>query len=545
MIELSLNDKAKNLLYYANEHRKSGLFNDINIQVENERFPCNKMVLSCYSTYFQTMFRTEMQEQYQDAIELQGFNGKYIKMLIDYMYGETIVIDDENVLQILAAADCLQLQDVKDFCIEYLKTSLLTCRSTANCLDVLTAYSLYLPNLSRDHIYLFISENFDAVFHQEKFKNFSIHDLKSLLTNINKNKVNQESMFSAVISWVEHFEEDRKDDFLGLFDLLDLSQLCTDFIQTVVMKNPLVAQNNRCLKLIIKTLTSKFTHVDFQHCTSMEGGSTIVCLGGEYKKLVMELFNISGKLKTSYPDLPKTMVWHCAVKVDKFMFCIGGLGTNQVYRLNLTNHHMKWTEVALMNEKRNFLAGVVFRGNIIVSGGVSGLERSSTAEMYEISSDKWIFLQSMIETRIGHASVVCSNCLYVIGGLGLNSVEKLSGLGEKWELAPAMNRSRNRLAAVCLEGAIYAIGGWSNGVEKSVEKLVPAENNKWSYVVEMNTARWGHAACVMGGKIYVVGGKDEKGNFVTTIECYDPMIDSWSIVAQNVDELEGHAIVVV
>ena len=137
MTKLSLNDKAKNLLDYANENRKSGLFIDINIQVGNERFPCNKMVLSYYSTHFRTMFRTEMQERYQDTVEVQGFNGKYIKMLIDYINGETIVIDDENVLQVLAAADYLQLQDVKDFCIEYLKTSL----STANCLDaLLTAY---------------------------------------------------------------------------------------------------------------------------------------------------------------------------------------------------------------------------------------------------------------------------------------------------------------------------------------------------------------------------------------------------------------------
>ena len=99
MSELSLNDKAKNSLYYANENRKSGLFNDINIQVGNERFPCNKLVLSCYSTYFQTMFRTEMLERYQDTVELQGFDGKYIKILIDCMYGETIVIDDKNVGQ--------------------------------------------------------------------------------------------------------------------------------------------------------------------------------------------------------------------------------------------------------------------------------------------------------------------------------------------------------------------------------------------------------------------------------------------------------------
>ena len=59
-------------------------------------------------------------------------------------------------------------------------------------------------------------------------------------------------------------------------------------------------------------------------------------------------------------------------------------------------------------------------------------------------------------------------------------MEKLCKLEEKWELAPAINKYRDRLAAVCLKGAIYAIVGWSNGVEHSVKKLVPARNNQWS-----------------------------------------------------------------
>ena len=61
----------------------------------------------------------------------------------------------------------------------------------------------------------------------------------------------------------------------------------------------------------------------------------------------------------------------------------------------------------------------------------------------------------------------------------------------------------------------------------------------------MNTARERHAACVLRGKIYVVGGKDQDGNLVSTIECYDPDEDTWSIVAENICELYGHAVVAI
>ena len=136
---LNLHDNAKQLVFCANEKGKSGMFNDINIQVGNEKFPCNKMVLSCYSKYFDTMFQTEMQERYQDTVELKGFEAKYVKMLIDYMYGENIVVDEKNVFPLLAASDYMQLHSsVKEFCIEFLKRNLII----RNCLDVFGAYNL-------------------------------------------------------------------------------------------------------------------------------------------------------------------------------------------------------------------------------------------------------------------------------------------------------------------------------------------------------------------------------------------------------------------
>ena len=559
MAQLGLNDKAKNLLEYANENRKSGLFNDINIQVGNERFPCNKMVLSCYSTYFQTMFRTEMQERYQDTVELQGFDGKYMKILIDYMYGETIVIDDENVLQVLAAADYVQLQDVKDFCIAYFKMSL----SIANCLDALTAYSLYMSLLSPDHIYLFISDNFDAVFEQEKFKHLTTNDLITLLGKLNKSKVNQESMFSAIISWIEHSEEDRKEEFPMMFDLVDLSQLSAEFIEDVAIKNPIVMQNNTCLLLVVMSLTTKIKQTGFKQQSSIQTGSSILSLGGIDKSCVIEVHNISNKPHMEFPNLPTTLRRHCAVKANDFVYCMGGLVSNnirsrtsKVYKMNLIDNSKKWVEAAPMPEDRYGHAAANFKGNILVTGGAIWLESSSTVILYDIAADVWKMLYPKMNTgRQDHALVVCDDCVFAFGGCNcsngrtLQSMERLSDLEGKWEIAQPLNVPRHSLAGVSLAGAIYAIGGTSKpfsnkDAKKSVEKFATTQN-KWLYVSDMNTARWGHVACVIGEKIYVIGGKDEKGNYITAIECYDPKNDSWVVVGETTADLFRHAVVVV
>ena len=59
----------------------------------------------------------------------------------------------------------------------------------------------------------------------------------------------------------------------------------------------------------------------------------------------------------------------------------------------------------------------------------------------------------------------------------------------------------------------------------------------------MITAKRAHAACVMNGKIFVVGGLDASKAQVNTIECYNPLTDSWSVVDSTEISLYYHSLV--
>ena len=74
------------------------------------------MVLSCYSKFFETMFETSMKEKYENEVEVDGFDGDIVKILIDFIYTGAISIDTTNVMDVLSASDCLQLDAVKEFC---------------------------------------------------------------------------------------------------------------------------------------------------------------------------------------------------------------------------------------------------------------------------------------------------------------------------------------------------------------------------------------------------------------------------------------------
>uniref|UniRef100_A0A1B0AKX5 BTB domain-containing protein n=1 Tax=Glossina palpalis gambiensis TaxID=67801 RepID=A0A1B0AKX5_9MUSC len=101
-----------------NEMRKQNVLCDVTLLVNNMEIPGHKAVLASYSPYFCAMF-TESQ---QDRIILQGVDPHALKLLIEYLYTSTLEINKENVVDLLTAANLLQLTDVRDACCDYLRT---------------------------------------------------------------------------------------------------------------------------------------------------------------------------------------------------------------------------------------------------------------------------------------------------------------------------------------------------------------------------------------------------------------------------------------
>ena len=55
-----------------------------------------------------------MKEKYQhDPVHTNGFDGKAIKALIDFMYSGEVTIDNENVMDLFATSNYLQVDEVK------------------------------------------------------------------------------------------------------------------------------------------------------------------------------------------------------------------------------------------------------------------------------------------------------------------------------------------------------------------------------------------------------------------------------------------------
>ena len=531
-------ENPQKLLQYANEQRQEGLYNDVTIKADKQIMRANRMILSCYSKVFERMFRSQMKEQYQDAIEIKDFDGEAIKLLIDFIYIRKVNIDQDNVMKLLKASHFLQLEEVTEFCFDFLESGLMV----DNCLDILSAYMLYKPESSLDSVYRFIDENINKVVKTDRFKSLSKNELVAIIQNLNN--AEQASIYKAVRMWVEHDSEHRSEDFPSLFWLINLDGLTLYYLENVVAADELVKGNYDCINAVVNLLFEKLKQSSFGDVCSKIlrlGG------GGKYGRRVIEVLNVDGISRSVYPELPINMFYHCVLYFNNAVYCVGGSWSfTNVYRLNLNSPTLKWKEMCSMNEKRKRHGAAVFQNWIVVTGGYNESRDLDSAEYFEIDSNEWKTASSMIRGRSGHGLVECNGYLYAVGGSPTGqepTVERLQSLNGEWEPAPSMLTSRDCMAAVNCGGCIYAVGGVDRNKQtlKTVEKFDPVVK-QWCHVKEMNHARGSHAACVLRGKIYVVGGRNNNGD-VKVVECYDPANDTWNNVGNVTHNVYGHALV--
>ena len=538
----------RSLLEYANQNRDEGFFNDVYIKVGNECFPANRMVLSCFSRVFERMFKVEMKERYEQTVEVKQVDEKSMKILIDYIYTGHIDIDNENVMDLLSAADYLELEEVKKFCFEFLISIL----APDTWYAILTAADLYRNEPLKCCVNQYLTFNLDQIIKSNDFESLSKEDVLSLFDSLDRFKIKESSIYQAFIAWTKADEGDRKMKLSDLLQWIKFDRLSAEFCDEVISKEDLILQNVECLKFLCQAFSRKLLDAK-RH-------GQIISFGGTHSKLVLSVYSCCREEELlTFPNMPgcDQFGYRKSLKLNDFVFSIGGTedglgnGSVEVWKINLKGHHKQWQQMASLNEGRGSSGAAVFGGKLVVAGGhmfCHSFNALKSVEVYSDESNDWNEISPMNEARYGTSLVNCDGSLYAVGGVVHHwhcesNVERLSGLESEWKYVKAMQARRIWHAAVSCNGCVYALGGKNRADKKlkSVEKYDPLVD-EWSYVSDMSTERSGLAACVMNGKIYVVGGEGENGKRICSIDCYNPINDSWKCVGETSDGMVHHSI---
>uniref|UniRef100_F6QJJ5 BTB domain-containing protein n=1 Tax=Ciona intestinalis TaxID=7719 RepID=F6QJJ5_CIOIN len=535
-------DHSSDLLQFANESRQDGCFNDIIVRVGEKNIPANKMVLSCYSKYFNTMFNTEMVEKYKDVVEVHGVDAESVEKLVDFMYTGKININTKNVCDLLAVSDFLQMPSVRKLCIEYLLTTV----SPQNCFTIQALADRFtIPKLT-EKFNNFVLENYQQVVSGDQVKKLSKNYVIKLL-QLTHDKVSSDLVYTTVMNWVK-FDLSSNESYLSeVIKFVDFYKLSSNMLKDVVSVEPLIRKVGDLVDSLFDALVqySKKTAIFFNQSkvnTFYYLGIFLITLGGANSLTKVTKLDLQTKQWSQLPDLPVGRDNAAAVVIDDVLYYLGGdlrtdgkaTATNIVHRMKLKEKVLIWEKIASMNDKRLGFGAAVLNGTIFVFGGpVDNYRSLLSGECYVVSLNKWIQLKPMKISRRGHSVVAHNGHLYSLGGRHgqqyLSSVACYDPISDEWKDVAPMQTQRGWFAAVVLNNAIYAIGGYDGKRRlKSVEKY-NVDDDTWVYVGNMNIERDLHAACVAQNKIYVVGGLDSK-NALKSIECYDDQTDKWNVI---------------
>nr|XP_026692983.1 kelch-like protein 12 isoform X3 [Ciona intestinalis] len=163
---------------------------------------------------------------------------------------------------------------------------------------------------------------------------------------------------------------------------------------------------------------------------------------------------------------------------------------------------------------------------------ISGDECEHLVNVYDVNEKSFKICKPTLYERVGSTSVKINNHVYTAGGVDSNIVEclNLNQVDGDWYKVASMKEQRWRAASAVLNDQMCVTGGMDGGdnILSSVELYNPVVNT-WTIIPSMKTKRWQHALVSYNGRLYSFGGENDpfSSNDLNSMESFDPREGKW------------------
>ena len=525
--------------------RKQKVLCDVTLLAAGAMFSAHRNVLAVSCPYFYKLFTSHMKEKTAESVALDALDvtSQVFDNLLTYLYTGEIDVTEFNAEELVICADYFLMTELKTMASEVLKSKL----RFSNCLFLLNFARRFncdsLAKVSR----VFVDKHFEPVTQSDDFLELSVDQIMDLISNDNVFVKQEETIFEALVTWIEHDLPVREIHFQDLFSSIRLHSMSHEYIQTRVINYFLVEVNSSCLDqttqaLKMTKLANPSLYQRPRNCLQPPI-DVIVSLSGTQKSTS----NNPSEVRCYVPDedkwyemqqFPVQINWHGFVECEGALYTVGGERNGDVSCAfeKFDFHSNSWVKTSPMMKEVLFPAAASLGSDLYVIGS-SRLNRG-TLQVYTPSLNMWTLGRPLRVAREITCAVGDGQFLYAIGGMRagdgeyLKSVERYDPENDVWTDISPMLKPRGGSCAVFKSNCIYVIGGeCSVRLALSSCEVYSIASDQWHSIAAMHVPRYFAGAAVIGETIYVfggVGGSNVPIHQRRIVERYDLKNNAWS-----------------
>lgn len=542
------------LLANLNILRLNSRLCDVEIVAGGEVIKAHRAVLAASSPYFNAMFTGDLCEKDQRSVELHAISPHVLTTLIDFVYSGEIEINQNNVQELMIAADMLELDDVVLGCSEYLIKEL----HAVNAIGIYRFAELHNWKKLKIAALHFIQSYFPQIINEDELYELSKDQIIKFLLSENLQVDSEFQVFQAAMRWITHDIVERR---RFVFEILKFVRL--SLLPLGLLEHAITECNDSSLRVALKSICNdlvckKGCLVTLNVFPRLGAKKHIFVVGGSKK----ELNNLTRSFESSYvtierydtfksewckaPNMTVSRIVPGVAALNGNIYVVGGEhGSNSLAcgeRYNLQDN--RWTQIGSMIVPRCEFGLCTWNGYLYAVGGwVGGGERGDigdSIERFNPQTNMWTLVGKLLQPRFSMGVVSYEGLIYMVGGCtefqrfsqDLLSYNPLTG---QWNALQLMSVARSQMGVAVLDDYLYVVGGNNRSQTLTSVERYSFKKGTWSTIPPMSIGRSGPAVAAVDGLLYVIGGYKTLENpfyraqfTVASVECYDPFTNTWS-----------------
>ncbi|XP_068729472.1 kelch-like protein 3 isoform X2 [Montipora capricornis] len=494
--------------------RRKETFFDVTVSVKDKDFKAHRLVLAAASPFFLSLLVSDMREGKEQLIriELEEATESVMEEVLKYIYTGNVAITKDTAHDLVAAADYLLLPGLKTLACDVLEENI----TNENCIFNYYFAGKYQCLELMEESCEFINSNFSSVMETDDFLKLDIEQVMKWVSSDYVTVGSEEEIFKGIVKWVSHKKSERESNFAELLRQVRLKSMSHDFLFNELVNEELVATSNASLSFVLRSMkcivdpfcegAAKAPRKCLERCADVIfvcGGRTALCYAPQ-KDIWYQL-----------PDMLFEHQNHAVVQYrDKVCISSGQrVGSQEQVIEYFLSSTISWGTLEGRQPYGDFCCLSVLAGCMYAL-----VEYSFDPDLFlhKLDDNVCEAVAHPLTIRYGACLVSDKRHLYLVGGSDFDSdqtvkaVERFDPILATWEEVAAMNEARYKPFGAPMNGKIYIAGGTNKNegyftVLKSCEVYDPS-TNEWQVMSNLKVGRQAANMVCVQEALYVLGG---------------------------------------